>query len=683
MKTNHHSRRISRRSGTILGLMVLFLSYAMMGGADPAAQVDAARDVVEKVEGLVAEEGVAIAEVAENPVEQKSGDVAPDGVDFVDFAKEAEAEDSKLKTTEVNGIQHLTVSLEDVSLEDAVGMFSKTAGANIIVSGEVLKGKRVTVSLHDVEWQSALRSILEINGLTLVEQVTGSGVFSIQVKLPDAPEPTVVETFFVDYTTVGEIQHSVTSMLRPNSVLATFPSRNAIVIRSTAANLREVGKLIKELDRPGKQVLIETKIMELSDTAMKELGIRWDSLQEFGVGAKISPFSWSQSSTDKRSTEQFSDRLNLAHQVDTRRTFRPQEDDLSYPSVENTDYVSSENNDFINLENQSDQTLAYSPGRESFSYGSTAAQDGSSILDTFTRDIVQSQSAILNMSDLQVVMSALEKMDGVSLVSNPKMIVTSGATNATFRVGEREPIIATEIKKGTTDSPGDTITSKLDTSIETDFISGGYFRTGIDMQVIATVKTDDYIEALLHPSLSRNLGSKSMGSNSWPIVNIKEILTSVTLRSGQTVAIGGLTDSKDQNVTTRVPVLGKIPIIGRLFSHEKTEKKQVETIIFVTLSIANPGELQSEAGIPDNARLVHKRRMQDQVDRKEFDQQLTIQKAAVEKATQEKAEADALKSQEDAEADAKVALEKAEADAKKVTELQPGKKAKKKADPSK
>ena len=44
MKTYQQSRRIARRTGIILGLMVLFLSCAMMGGADPAAQVDAARE---------------------------------------------------------------------------------------------------------------------------------------------------------------------------------------------------------------------------------------------------------------------------------------------------------------------------------------------------------------------------------------------------------------------------------------------------------------------------------------------------------------------------------------------------------------------------------------------------------------------------------------------------------------
>ena len=686
MKTYQHSQRIARRGGTILGLMVLFLSCAMMGGADPAAQVDAARDQRDNVNGVVAEETSAIAEMAENPVEQKAEPAAqPEGVDFVDFAKEAEAEEAKLETTEVDGIRRITVALEDVSLEEAVGMFSKTAGANIIVSGEVLKGKRVTVNLHDVEWQSALRSILEINGLSLVEQVSGSNVFSIQVKLPDAPEPTVVQTFFLEYTTVNEISDSIKGMLRPNSVITLFASRNAIVIRSTEPNLREVGKLIKDLDRPGRQVLIETKIMELSDTAMKELGVRWDSLKEFGVRGGLGPFSETRTTTEDLQKEYTTDHQDYASYANVSRTFHPQSGyEQVAPVNTSAGYLPSRpgNTDFVGNEGGTirNSPLGYDPGQESFHYdGSTDAQ-GTTLLDGFTRQIVREQSAILEMDSLSVILSALESLDGVSVVSNPKMIVTSGSTNAYFSVGRRDPIIESELKRGTTDSPGDTITSKLmDPTIRTSLIEGGYFKTGIDLQVIATVKTDDYIEALINPTLRRLLDFKTVGINSWPIISVKEIGTTFTLRSGQTVAIGGLTDTQDKKVTTRVPVLGRIPVLGRLFSHEETEKSQVETIIFVTLSVANPGELSTDAGIPDDARLVQKRRMQDQINRQEFDQQLKVQKEAVSKATQEKAEADAVKSQEEAEADAKAVLEKAEADAKKATDLQTGKKAKKKA----
>ena len=630
MKSYRPTRTSTHRHGMLWGIVVVFFSCVVLGGADPVAQIEAARAVLDKIDAAHQEESALPSPPATAaPSPEVSGIPAPttsasgEELDYVDFAEKEAGAGPMATTRETNGTQLITVSLDDVSLEDTVRMFAQTAGANIIASGALLDGKRVTVNLRDVDWQPALRSILEIHGLSLIEQVAGSGVFSIQAKAPDAPEPTVVETFFLNFTTVGEIRDPVKGMLKSNAVMTAFPSRNALVIRSTEANLREVGVLIEQLDRPGRQVLIETKIMELSDSAMKELGVRWDALKEFGVSADIKPFSYSQKSTDTRTTE------DAFHQLDGHSYAQV---GRNFVAADSSRPLSSGNTDVVGGEAGATRLspLGYDPGSETFAYDGTAVQNEQTILDQFTRQIVTEQSAILNMSSLSVILSALEEMDGVSIVSNPKMIVASGSTNAFFSVGQRDPIIESELKRGTEESPGDTITAKLATGIETDFIRGGYLKTGVDLKVVATVKTDDYIEALINPSLRRLLGFKEVKIsedvvNSWPIISLKEIGTTFTLLSGQTVAIGGLTDVQEQKVTTRVPFLGRIPILGRLFTHDEDVKKQVETIIFVTLSVADPEKLEENAGVPEDARLVHQRRLKDEVKREEHMQEIQKQ----------------------------------------------------------
>lgn len=548
--------------------------------------------------------------------------------------------------SETNGSStRITITLDDVSLEDTVRMFSQTSGANIIAAPNLFTGKVVSVNLVDVDWLPALRSILEIHNFTLVERSPGSGVFSVQPRGADAPEPTQIKTFFLDYTTAGEVHNSVEQMLRPGRKeeikALKFDSRNALVVRSTESNIGELESLIKELDRPGKQILIEAKIIELSDEASKQLGIRWDSLEAFGVRAGLGPFTRTETSEDIRSTRDIRDASDRSYSVDSSRGFRdasgniiPNNTTLSQNQSANSSVsvtpsggnsssgqssLSSQNTTPVSIGNPnpgiSQRTdgstflgtagSSYTPGTESFDYRGIYNGSEQGALDTFTRTIVKEQSAILEMDTFQMVLSALEKTDGVSIVSNPKMIVTSGSTNAFFRVGSREPIIRQEIIRGTTDSPGDTIIAELDTEISTDFIRGGYLETGIDLGVIATAKTDDFIEAYIRPVLRRLLGQKTVEGNSWPIISVKEIGTSFTLRSGQTVAIGGLTDTEDTKETSKVPVLGSIPVLGRLFSHTKDVKRQFETIIFVTLSIADPDGLGENAGIPIDSRLVH------------------------------------------------------------------------------
>jgi type II secretory pathway component GspD/PulD (secretin) len=238
-------------------------------------------------------------------------------------------------------------------------------------------------------------------------------------------------------------------------------------------------------------------------------------------------------------------------------------------------------------------------------------------VDSFTEAIREQQAAILEFDTLSVVLSALKKTDGVSVISNPKMIVTSGDTNAFFSVGERYPIIRTEIQRGTVDSPGDKEVAELATDINMEYIQSGYLRTGIDLQVVPIVKTDEMIETAIMPSLRRRLAQdKVVGGNSWPIISVKEIRTRFTLRSGQTVAIGGLTDTQESKQVTKVPLLGNIPIIGKyFFTHTQDLKSQNETIIFVTLSLAAAETLREESGIPQDAKLVHRELIKNRAER--------------------------------------------------------------------
>ena len=93
----------------------------------------------------------------------------------------------------------------------------------------------------------------------------------------------------------------------------------------------------------------------------------------------------------------------------------------------------------------------------------------------------------------------------------------------------------------------------------------------------------------------------------FPIIATKKIQTSFALDSGKTVAIGGLTETRDRDVTTKVPLLGDIPLIGKyLFSHTHKEKSQQETIIFVTVGLAVPNKIQRLDGIPENTELTQR-----------------------------------------------------------------------------
>jgi len=509
----------------------------------------------------------------------------------------------------------ISITLDDVPMEDVVRMFTRISGANIIASAGDLTGN-VTVSLTDVQWKPALSSILDMHNLSLMEKEPGSGVYSVVPRPADAPKPMVTKSFQLNFATVSDVSPVVRTMLAEGATLSEFPSRNIIVVRSTPENLSDIAQIMTDVDQPTKQVCVETKFMELSDEASKQLGIRWDSLEEFAVRLDAGPFERTESLERAKSNGSTLSRWDKRQQQDdVVRMY--DKDDVQY-QVESTEIVELPDGSFLT-------TTKTDPSRQftdSIDLGQEYALD---ISDSLIETISEAKAAILEVDNFELVLSALKKVDGVSVISNPKIIVANGATNAVFSVGTREPIIKTEVTRGTTESPGDKITAQLDTTINTEYIKEGYLETGIDLRVIPVVKTDDLIEAEIIPSLKRKTGTKTVGDNSWPIISIKVIKTKFTLRSGQTVAIGGLTDTSDESETSKIPLLGDIPLIGKyLFSHTKDVQKQTETIIFVTLSLAQPEELYKDIGIPEHAELVHKRIIQARTRRKKFE--ATLQK---------------------------------------------------------
>jgi type IV pilus assembly protein PilQ len=512
----------------------------------------------------------------------------------------------------------ISISLDDVELIDVVRMFSRIAAANIIANPEILTA-RVTVTLDNVEWRPALSSILSMHGLALLERPQGSGVFTVVAQLPDAPVPMQVKTIFLKYTTVDEVRPIVERMLSAGASISTFPSRNAMVLRDTEDKLTEITGIVEEIDILSKQVVVETQFMELSDKAIKQLGVRWDSLAELGLNFQAGPFSTTRSSESESSRTDGMDRRSTNYSFDgTDSRFnefgeRTESGAFTYPSG-------------VSVGGPSESSASYA----SHSVNEQSQANYSEVVDGITRTVAQSSAAILNVDRLNIIMSALKETDGISIVSNPKIIVTSGSTNAFFSVGEREPIIRRTVLRGTAESPGDQVLAELDTSINTEYIRSGYLNTGIELLVVPTVKTDDLIEARIEPSLRRKIGEKVVDGNAWPEIAVKEIKTQFTLQSGQTVAIGGLTGSQESRQTSKVPLLGDIPIIGRyLFSWERDEKRQVETVIFVTLALADPMNIARNEGIPQRGELVHKREIKDSMRRVELQQELEdLQNAA-------------------------------------------------------
>ena len=74
-----------------------------------------------------------------------------------------------------------------------------------------------------------------------------------------------------------------------------------------------------------------------------------------------------------------------------------------------------------------------------------------------------------------------------------------------------------------------------------------------------------------------------------PIFSVRKVNTTVTIFDGATVIIGGLTREEVKTVNDKIPVLGNIPLIGRLFQSQAESYQKRNLLIFVSASIVSRG----------------------------------------------------------------------------------------------
>lgn len=492
----------------------------------------------------------------------------------------------------------ISVTLKDEELADVIELFTYASDANIVTPGSDstnLQGK-VSATLKDKDWHTALITILDLHNLTLKETEVGSEIYKIVPKRPDAPEPLIAATIFLKYANVDQIMNAIEPLLDPRAKMAVYPSRNAIVARTTKVNMMEIEDIIVDIDIPRHQVYIEAKFLELDDQAIEDLGINWQVLEGYGIG--VGNLGWSY--TDDRQTVKTETSEN--RNWDNARA--TDESNKKYDTAGNLFEATSEK-----------------PTRNIIDTADSGYEVLDEVTDVFTKSISDIRTAVIGADDLRLILSALKQNDGVSFVSNPKIVVANEET-AMIHIGETErPFVSTVTPASqnsaaiVTYNPGDAV----------DF--------GVKLEVTPTVNTSSNITVKIMPELTRLIDNAvAPNGQTYPIIGKKRIETQFSLQSGKTVAIGGLTETRDVDRVKKVPLLGDIPLIGKyLFSHTHREQVQTETIIFVTVGLANPPEMTREIGLPSNTSLARRHVLRDKVKKAELERDLKTAEEAVEK----------------------------------------------------
>lgn len=224
---------------------------------------------------------------------------------------------------------------------------------------------------------------------------------------------------------------------------------------------------------------------------------------------------------------------------------------------------------------KSDGSTSGSVDDSGFSSGAGVTfDDSTSLTGTLTRlaETSRMDTALFSADQFELIMSALKTQDDVKLVSNPT-VVTLNNTNAKISIGERYPLPKYDFNAQT----GERQLSDIE-----------YEDIGINLDVTPQVSAAGFINLQIIPEVSSTDRFALVENTEIPIIESRRTETTIMVKDGFTLAIGGLVEDSVINRDTNVPILSEIPGLGRLFRSEADTVAQRNLIIFITAKTLNP-----------------------------------------------------------------------------------------------
>ncbi|WP_072226547.1 DNA uptake porin HofQ [Type-E symbiont of Plautia stali] len=387
--------------------------------------------------------------------------------------------------------ERLSLVFDDAPVERILQALADYQQTNLLIAPGV-EG-RLSLRLENVGWERALALVTRLAKLTVVQE---EGVLLVypeswqQMQTQQAKTeheerqqqlPLEQQSVTLHYANASDVYRSLQaerSLLTSRGSVTVDSRTNSLLLRDTAAALRDASRWLRALDMPLEQVELSAHIITINEEHLRELGVNWQTAPAQSVTAAL---------------------------------HHPQ---LAIPLAVNNPAL-----------------------RAGVTLG-------------------QVSGGLLNLE-----LSALEQENQIEIIASPRLF-TSHQQTASIKQGTEIPY---EVKSGSSGA----------TAIE-------FKEAVLGMEVTPMVLGNGRIQLKLR--LSQNMPGRSLNVGESNVLSIdkQEIETQVTLRDGETLALGGIFQQQRMQTEQRVPWLGELPLLGTLFRQQTKEHKKKELVIFIT-----------------------------------------------------------------------------------------------------
>ncbi|MDP6416487.1 MAG: type II and III secretion system protein, partial [Gammaproteobacteria bacterium] len=177
---------------------------------------------------------------------------------------------------------------------------------------------------------------------------------------------------------------------------------------------------------------------------------------------------------------------------------------------------------------------------------------------------------------VEATLEAIAVDNDVRLLARPSLTVSNNQEGE-IQIGAEVPVEA-----GQSISSGGLSTTNIQ-----------YRPTGIELYITPQINEDGVVNLIIRQVLS-SVDSSAAGVNNNPVFNNQEISTTVVVRNGENIVLGGLIQTENEVLNTGVPGLNQLPVVGNLFSYQQDNVSRRELFIVLRPEIIN---LNAEGGV--------------------------------------------------------------------------------------
>ncbi len=443
-------------------------------------------------------------------------------------------------------VNKISLDIKGMDIVDVLKMLATRAGMNIVI-GKNVTGK-VTLFLKNVDVKDVFEIILLANDLAYDERESIVNVMTQRdyeliygERFQDKKQAKVVQ---LKYAKAADLSKSLAQIKSNIGKIVVDEGSNTLVLIDAPYKIKDMENFIKSADMP-----IRTKVFALKYGQADKLQPKLQEVVTKNIGAvRIDERTNKIAVTDYAGKLDEVEKLIIAFDEKTPQVLI----DAQIIEIRPTDkFEMGVDWDF----------WIKKYFRATVSLPLTSSEG----LSIGTADITPTEPG-----QYKTVLQALRTIGDVKILSSPRLM-TLNNQEAKILVGTKEAYITSNISQ----TSNNAVTAQTVNFVD----------TGIKLYVTPTINRDGFVTMKIRPEISSAKRTEIKSDDKVteiPIVSTSEAETTVMVKDGVTVIIGGLKKHELNKTMTKVPILGDIPFLGHLFRRTSDENNRTELVILLT-----------------------------------------------------------------------------------------------------